>query len=228
VRRVAVRSSDEPALVTSLRRTCSALRSEVVARWRARQVPEEGPAPSACAGTCPAALRETVAEARQEVVARPATPAAPAAWTGGRTACTPPDPTGGDGCVTGATRNGLAALTTAFGPLRDGPTVRSAGCWDAHTWNPHSDHPLGKACDLFPGTAGAMPHGAALDAGWRVADYLRANAGPLDVAYLIWQGRYWDPSVHDRDGWGTPYRSSVYDTSDVTGGHYDHVHVSFR
>ncbi|GAA1869435.1 hypothetical protein GCM10009836_57510 [Pseudonocardia ailaonensis] len=219
VRRVAARSSDEPELVTGLRRTCSALRSGVASLW------EAAPPPGACAGTCPDALRHSVATAREHAVD---TPAAPEPWTGGRTACTPPDPTGGDGCVTGATRHGLVVLAAAFGPLHDGPTIRSAGCWDAHAWNPHSDHPSGRACDLFPGTAGAMPHGDRLDAGWKVADYLRANAGPLDVAYLIWQGRYWDPSTKDQGGWGSPYRSSVYDTSDVTGGHYDHVHVSFR
>jgi hypothetical protein len=217
VRRVAARSADEPAPVTGLRRTCSALRTGVATLLRQ-------PAPAgSCAAACPDALRKAVTGARERAV--PA--AAPRAWTGGGTACTPPDPTGGDGCVTGATRHGVAAVTAAFGPLGGGPTIRSAGCWDAHAWNPRSDHPQGRACDFFPGTAGAFPGGDELAAGWAVANYLRAHAGPLAVAYLIWQGRYWDPSVPDDGGWGRPYTSSVYDTSDVTGGHFDHVHVSF-
>ena len=217
VRRVAARSADEPAPVTELRRTCSALRTGVATLLR-------HPAPAgSCAAACPDALRKAVSGARERAVPT----ARPGAWTGGRTACTPPDPTGGDGCVTGATRHGVAAVAAAFGPLGGGPVIRSAGCWDAHAWNPRSDHPQGRACDFFPGTAGAFPDADALAAGWAVANYLREHAGPLAVAYLIWQGRYWDPSVTDDGGWGRPYTSSVYDTSDVTGGHFDHVHVSF-
>ncbi|WP_433505662.1 hypothetical protein ACQP04_03665 [Pseudonocardia halophobica] len=217
VRRVAARSADEPAPVTELRRACSALRTGVATLLR-------HPAPAgSCAAACPDALREAISGARE----RAAPTAQPGAWTGGRTACTPPDPTGGDGCVTGATRHGVAAVAAAFGPLGGGTVIRSAGCWDAHAWNPRSDHPQGRACDFFPGTAGASPDADALAAGWAVANYLREHAGPLAVAYLIWQGRYWDPSVTDDGGWGRPYTSSVYDTSDVTGGHFDHVHVSF-
>jgi hypothetical protein len=217
VRKVAARSSDEPAPVTGLRRTCSALRTGVATLLR-----QPAP-PGSCAAACTDALRTAVAGA----AARAVPAAKPSAWTGGRTACTPPDPTEEDGCVTGATRHGVAAVAAAFGPLGGGPVIRSAGCWDAHVWNPHSDHPQGRACDLFPGTAGAFPGADDLAAGWAVANFLREHAGPLAVAYLIWQGRYWDPSVTDDGGWGQPYTSSVYDTRDVTGGHFDHIHVSF-
>ncbi|QJY45237.1 hypothetical protein [Pseudonocardia broussonetiae] len=154
--------------------------------------------------------------------------AAPAPWTGGATGCEQTDPTG-DGCLTGAALHGLEAASAAFGGWSDGPVIRSAGCWDAHAWNPRSDHPRGRACDLFPGTPGAFAEGAELEAGWRVADWFRAHAGPLAVRYLIWQGRYWDPSVEDDGGWGRRYSGGgVYDTRDATGGHFDHVHVSFR
>ena len=116
-----------------------------------------------------------------------------------------------------------------FGGLDGGPVIKTAGCWDAHAWNPTSDHPKGRACDLFPGTAGTFPKGEALDHGWQIAHWFEANAGPLKVKYLIWQGRYWDPSVRgDGSGWGRRYTGGgVYDTKDPTGGHYDHVHVSF-
>ncbi|GAA4536329.1 hypothetical protein [Pseudonocardia xishanensis] len=213
VRRVAARA-DEPAPVTRLRRACSQVRSGIAGLLRTR--------PPAAPGA--EALRRSVSGALDRAARTPATPAP---WTGGASGCLPPDPTGGRGCVTGATRHGIAAVATAFGPLGGGPTVRSASCWDEHAWNPGSDHPRGRACDLFPGTAGALPGDAERAAGWRVAEFLRRNAESLDVGYLIWQGRYWDPSVADDGGWGRPYRSSVYDTADVTGGHYDHVHVSF-
>ncbi|MBW0129392.1 hypothetical protein [Pseudonocardia oceani] len=155
-------------------------------------------------------------------------PGVPAPWTGGATGCEQTDPTG-DGCLTGAALHGLEEAAAAFGGWSDGPVIRSAGCWDAHAWNPRSDHPRGRACDLFPGTPGAFAEGAGLEAGWRVADWFRAHAGPLAVRYLIWQGRYWDPSVEDDGGWGRRYTGGgVYDTRDATGGHFDHVHVSFR
>jgi hypothetical protein len=148
-------------------------------------------------------------------------------WGGGPAGCTGTDPTNGRGCLTGVARHGLDSVTTAFGPLQGGPVVHTASCWDAHVWNPSSDHPRGRACDLFPTTGGTFPQGQELANGWRVAEWLRANAGPLHVSYLIWQGRYWDPSVADSGGWGRPYSSSVYDVHDATGGHFDHVHVSF-
>ena len=155
--------------------------------------------------------------------------AAPQAWTGGATPCTPPDPTG-DGCLTGATRHGLEAAAAAFGGWPEGPTIRSAGCWDKHAWNPRSDHSRGRACDFFPTKPGTFAEGRELDSGWQVADWFRANAEPLQVKYLIWQGRYWDPRVGDqKDGWGKRYTGGgVYDVRDATGGHFDHVHVSFR
>ncbi|MCW0213050.1 MAG: hypothetical protein OJJ54_06810 [Pseudonocardia sp.] len=155
--------------------------------------------------------------------------AVPAAqpWRGGPGGCTGTDPTSGRGCLTDVARHALGAVATAFGPLEGGPVLHAASCWDAHAWNPASDHPRGRACDLFPTTGGTFPQGQELANGWRLAEWLRANAGPLHVSYLIWQGRYWDPSVPDTGGWGRRYSSSVYDVRDATGGHFDHVHVSF-
>ncbi len=157
-------------------------------------------------------------------------PAIAAAWRGGATACDPPDPTGSGGCLTGATRHGLESVATAFGGWRDGPVVHSAGCWDRHAWNPSSDHSRGKACDFMVTRPGTFAGGSELSNGWRLADWLRANAGPLQVKYVIWQGRYWDPSIHDdRGNWGTRYTGAgIYDVRTATGGHYDHVHASFR
>lgn len=49
------------------------------------------------------------------------------------------------------------------------------------------------------------------------------------MKYVIWQGRFWDTSTRDNGGWGTRYTGGgVYDPGDATGGHYDHIHVSFR
>ncbi len=160
--------------------------------------------------------------------ASPAVPAVPEPWTGGSTGCEMSDPTG-DGCVTGAALHGFESATATFGGWQGGPVIRDAGCWDEHAWNPRSDHPRGKACDLFATGPGQFAEGAELDSGWQVAEWFRAHADPLQVKYLIWQGRYWDPGVADDGGWGRRYTGGgVYDTRNATGGHYDHVHVSFR
>ena len=125
---------------------------------------------------------------------------------------------------TGSTRS-----SAAFDGWQGGPAIRSAGCWDRHAWNPRSDHPQGRACDLFATRPGRFAGGAELAEGWRVARWVRGHAEPLQVKYVIWQGRYWDPRVADQDGWGRRYSGAgVYDVRDATGGHYDHVHISFR
>jgi hypothetical protein len=151
------------------------------------------------------------------------------AWAGGATGCRPPDPTG-SGCLTGATRHGLDAVSAAFGGWQNGPVVHTAGCWDRHAWNPGSDHSRGKACDFTVTRPGTFAQGAERDNGWEVAAWLRTNAAALRVKYLIWQGRYWDPGVRDEPGsWGTRYTGGgIYDVRSATGGHVDHVHASFR
>jgi hypothetical protein len=46
------------------------------------------------------------------------------------------------------------------------------------------------------------------------------HAARLDVQYVIWDGKIWNRS-RTSEGWRT-YTAG----SGVTGGHYDHVHVS--
>ncbi len=152
--------------------------------------------------------------------------AAPAAFTGRETGCTASDPTGGR-CLTPAMRHAYDEIVRTFGAPGSGATIRSAGCWDEHAWNPSSDHPLGRACDYFPDTAGTFPQGTELENGWALATWLRANAIALHVKYIIWQGRIWSPSSSDVGGWGRAYTGGgVYDATDATGGHYDHIHIS--
>jgi hypothetical protein len=185
-----------------------------------RPAPPNPPKPTAPTSTATAPTTTTAAP--------PAGLLDPGAWTGGATGCTLPDPTGGR-CVTGATRHGLEEVSAAFNGWQGGPVIRSAGCWDRHAWNPTSDHPRGRACDLFATKPGRFADGAELADGWRIARWFRDHAKSLRVKYVIWQGRYWDPRAADRDGWGRRYSGAgVYDVRDATGGHYDHVHVSFR
>jgi hypothetical protein len=143
------------------------------------------------------------------------------------TGCTEDDPTT-NGCVTPTTRRALTLAEAAFGGLREGPVIRSAGCHAQRPTNPTSDHPLGKGCDFFPGEGGRFARGAEIANGWRAAEWFRVNADALAVDYIIWQGRIWSPGSSDQGGWGRPYTGGgVYDPDDAVGGHYDHIHVSF-
>ncbi len=139
-------------------------------------------------------------------------------FEGSSSGCTVPDPTGTGGCITRATAWVLSQVELHFGKM-------PASCWDRHAWNPTSDHPLGKACDITFGRLGTFPGTEDIARGWALARWLRANASALRVNYVIWQGRIWSRS-HDRAGWRAYTGGGVYNPSDPTGGHYDHVHVS--
>jgi hypothetical protein len=127
-----------------------------------------------------------------------------------------PDPTTGRGCLTPRMLNIATQL------MAQGWTV---SCWDEHAWNPRSDHPLGRACDAFPGPGGRMPTAAQKARGDALASSLQASASETGMSYLIWYGRHWSVGRGD-EGW-RPYKGGgVYDPVSVTGGHFDHLHIS--
>jgi hypothetical protein len=146
----------------------------------------------------------------------PAGPAQP--FPGNSSGCTIPDPTGTGGCVTAVTAWMLAQAQRTY------PGI-PVSCWDAHAWNLTSDHPLGKACDFTIGHLGKFPEQPDVARGWSLATWARANSRALHVSYVIWQGRIWSVS-RDAEGWRPYTGGGIYDPSDATGGHYDHVHIS--
>ncbi|WP_143030242.1 hypothetical protein [Pseudonocardia oroxyli] len=198
-------------------------------------VPQAGEA--GCGADCAELIQNYIAAVHQlvETYSAPAGPAsiaglrAPAPFTGPSAGCTEDDPTT-TGCLTSRTKDLYDELIATFGPPGPDHPIRSITCWDQHAWNPTSDHPKGRACDIFPTRAGTFPQGAKLQVGWAVATWLRTHADVLGIDYLIWQGRYWSSQSGDVSGeWGTRYTGSgIYDTSNATGGHYDHLHVSVR
>jgi hypothetical protein len=126
-----------------------------------------------------------------------------------------PDPTGTGGQVT-PRMNALYQTLHRSGAITGGAT-----CWDPHPHNPESDHPRGKACDLFfdPRDPNEVARG------WQIAGWLTTQQPAHGIRYLIWQGRIW---TADNPTW-TSYRSSVYgcpDPTNITGCHYDHIHIS--
>ncbi|MBP2371484.1 hypothetical protein [Pseudonocardia parietis] len=141
--------------------------------------------------------------------------------------CTEDDPTT-RGCVTPTTRFALEQVRTAFGALSKTTYLSSTRCFADRPANPTSDHPLGKGCDLFPGPAGSFASGRDVDDGWVIAEWFRRNAVALDVSYVIWQGQIWLRPQAGPGRWSDYTGGGVYDPADPVGGHYDHIHVSFR
>lgn len=131
--------------------------------------------------------------------------------------CTQPDPTGTGGCVTVRIVHLLDQIDTHLGDWPWG-----IGCWSPHPWNPTSDHPKGQACDLTVGTHSQMPSESQRQAGWQAATWLIGNADALAISYVIWDGQIWFPG----SGWRPYTGGGVYDPTNPTGGHYDHIHVS--
>jgi len=126
-----------------------------------------------------------------------------------------PDPTGTGGYVTPRTAAWVAAVKSAL-------AVSSIVCWDAHAWNPSSDHPRGKACDVMVGSD-ARRSPQERERGNAIANWAVQTAGQTGVHYVIWYGQIWSA----RTGQWIPYNGGgIYDPNDANGGHYNHVHVS--
>ncbi|MFD4639746.1 peptidase inhibitor family I36 protein [Lentzea sp. NPDC058436] len=86
-----------------------------------------------------------------------------------------------------------------------------------------SNHNTGNALDCTISNAiGTYPTESQKAQGWKLAYWLQKHASKLDVRYVIWQGKIWSVA-RASEGWRN-YTAG----SGVTGGHYDHVHVSVQ
>lgn len=126
-----------------------------------------------------------------------------------------PDPTNGRGCITPRT------LALVNGIKSNGLSYPSLSCWDPHAWNPKSDHPQGKACDIA--YSSGFPNAAQIASGDQMTAWLIKHAGVYGVHYIIWQGKIWYAS---KGTWQTYTGGGIYDATSPSGGHYDHIHVS--
>ena len=127
------------------------------------------------------------------------------------------DPTT-DGQITARTAHILDQVQTAF-PDSD---------WVCYSPRPgqDSDHPLGRACDgTFGNAIGEAATGQALELGWAVTNWLEEHAEVLGIDYLIWQGQIWSAGRAD-EGWRPYDGGGMHDAESITGGHFDHVHLS--
>lgn len=128
---------------------------------------------------------------------------------------TVPDPTGTGGMVTPRTALWVERIRKEL-------HVGSMTCWDAHLWNPTSDHPKGKACDVMVGPD-ARKSASQRANGNKIANWSIRTAAQTGVHYVIWYGQIWTAQT---GRWRTYDGGGIYDPSDATGGHYNHVHVS--
>nr|WP_255622627.1 SH3 domain-containing protein [Tessaracoccus sp. OS52] len=110
------------------------------------------------------------------------------------------------GAESGLTDNAtqtLRAVCNAFPSLTSFGGYRSGG---------GSYHSSGRAIDV-------MVSG---EAGWDVANWVRANAGQLGVIEVIYAQKIWT-TQRSGDGW-----RGMSDRGSATANHYDHVHISVR
>ncbi|GAB3750458.1 metalloendopeptidase [Microbacterium sp. UMB0228] len=129
------------------------------------------------------------------------------------------DPTS-DGQITARMAHVMAQARAAF----------PDSSWACYSPRPGttSEHPLGRACDItFGNPIGTHPTPAQLEDGWRVTNWMKDHAESLGVEYLIWQGQIWS-LARDAEGWRPYNGGGMHDPGDVTGGHYDHLHVTVR
>ncbi|MFD9698368.1 peptidase inhibitor family I36 protein [Lentzea sp. NPDC059081] len=122
-----------------------------------------------------------------------------------------------------------APQATARTQFVDDQIARLTGekdCWvgDYRSYEPStSNHNTGNALDCTISNAiGSYPSAAQKEQGWKLARWVQKYASQLDVRYVIWQGKIWSVA-RSSEGW-RDYTAG----SGVTGGHYDHVHVSMQ
>jgi murein DD-endopeptidase MepM/ murein hydrolase activator NlpD len=146
--------------------------------------------------------------------------AAPAPVDGADPAGMVPDPTGTGGQVTKRTAHMIGQARAAY------PDTGWA-CWSPRPGTT-SEHPLGRACDVTVGNRiGTRPTSPQLAYGWELTNWLQTNADTLGIEYLIWQGKIWSLS-RDAEGWRPYDGGGMHDPADVTGGHYDHIHITVK
>lgn len=144
---------------------------------------------------------------------RAATPARASGWPA--ETATQPDPSVAGGTLTPRMSTLYQALSST------GATRGGATCWDPHSQNPNSDHPLGKACDISFNPTDPTD----VARGWQITHQLTAAQPSYGIHYLIWQGQIW---TAESTTW-RPYTSTIYgcpNPNNLTGCHYDHIHIS--
>jgi hypothetical protein len=120
---------------------------------------------------------------------------------------------------TTATRAMANAVIACFG------RGHGIGCYSPRLPAAKFEHPRGRACD-FMLTSGGVARDEERSRGQAMAEWVAANATELNVIYVIWYNRSWNPS----DG-NIPWNQwSDYGCGgcDPSAAHHNHVHVSVK
>ncbi|KAF2251618.1 hypothetical protein BU26DRAFT_602161 [Trematosphaeria pertusa] len=121
------------------------------------------------------------------------------------------------GSCTQTAVDGAKKIVAAFpGRVRQVYCIRDCACGSG------SDHCCGKATDMMCSDAGGTP----TISGREIAEWVMNNRGSLNLKYVIWGQRIWNPSQDGVKAW-TSWRA-MEDRGDVTQNHWDHVHVSYN
>ncbi|SPO07717.1 uncharacterized protein DNG_10412 [Cephalotrichum gorgonifer] len=128
----------------------------------------------------------------------------------------PKQPTVGTKCLAVSVA-GAKKITDQFpGRVREIFCARDCACTSG------SDHCCGKAVDLMCSDGGGVP----TMSGREIAEWVMKNRSALNLKYVIWGQRIWNPSIDSELAW-TSWRG-MEDRGDITQNHWDHVHVSFK
>lgn len=124
---------------------------------------------------------------------------------------------------------GRAPAATARTQFVDNEIARLTGekdCWVGgyRSYQPStSNHNTGNALDCeISNSIGTYPSATQKAQGTKLANWLQTHASRLQVRYVIWDGKIWSVA-RSSEGW-----RDYTVARDVTGGHFDHVHVSVQ
>lgn len=121
-----------------------------------------------------------------------------------------------------STKTMMSVANSAIACFGQGAGV---GCY--HPRDGTFEHPRGRACDFMRSPGGTYPDTTEKANGTALANWAVANAKSLNILYVIWYGKIWSVSKDGKPKDWSEWRAYTSAT-DVTGGHFDHVHISVK
>ena len=192
--------------------TTSAARADAPAASRSFVRSAVAPAVSAPEGAAPIAPEQVgvsgvkaVAKPKPKPKPKPAPAAKAAAPSGGSSSAAPPKTSYSTSISARCSHLGLIPNAARVCSAVDSVFhLKTIGGFRANA----GEHSTGQATDLMISSKAQ---------GDAVAAFVMAHAGELNVKYIIWRQRYWDPTI----GW-----KPMADRGSPTANHMDHVHVT--
>ncbi|POR37608.1 hypothetical protein TPAR_02191, partial [Tolypocladium paradoxum] len=128
----------------------------------------------------------------------------------------PPIPPVGE-CKQTAVAGACRILAAFPGRVREVYCIRDCPCPGT------SDHCCGMATDFMCSDEANL----ATFSGKEIAEWTMRHRAALNLKYVIWGQRIWNPSIDTREKPWEEWRT-MNDRGNVTHNHWDHVHVSYN